>query len=192
MKQKTNILQVISLSLMLSALLTLSALAQPATAPKPAAPMSAAEQTIADWMRAKDFTREYLDAMPEDGMGFKAAPDIRSFAEQMLHLTNANFAFASAASGMANPYQGKNLEKLDEYKTKAALTKVVLESYDFVIAAFKSVEAPRHNEQIKLFGREMTRALAFHKAFEHQTHHRGQATIYLRLKGIKPPNEKLF
>jgi uncharacterized damage-inducible protein DinB len=30
------------------------------------------------------------------------------------------------------------------------------------------------------------------KAFEHQTHHRGQCTVYLRLMGIKPPYEKLF
>jgi hypothetical protein len=30
------------------------------------------------------------------------------------------------------------------------------------------------------------------KAFEHQTHHRGQATVYLRLKGVAPPNEMLF
>jgi uncharacterized damage-inducible protein DinB len=30
------------------------------------------------------------------------------------------------------------------------------------------------------------------KGFEHQTHHRGQTTIYLRLKGVKPPQEKLF
>nr|WP_324497299.1 DinB family protein [Haliscomenobacter sp.] len=30
------------------------------------------------------------------------------------------------------------------------------------------------------------------KAFEYQTHHRGQTTIYIRLLGIKPPNEKLF
>ena len=30
------------------------------------------------------------------------------------------------------------------------------------------------------------------KAFEHQTHHRGQCVIYLRLSGIKPPPEKLF
>ena len=30
------------------------------------------------------------------------------------------------------------------------------------------------------------------KTFEHQTHHRGQATIYIRLQGIKPPEERLF
>ncbi|MDZ4709681.1 MAG: DinB family protein [Saprospiraceae bacterium] len=30
------------------------------------------------------------------------------------------------------------------------------------------------------------------KAFEHQTHHRGQCVIYLRLPGIEPPHELLF
>jgi len=30
------------------------------------------------------------------------------------------------------------------------------------------------------------------KTFEHQTHHRGQATIYIRLQGIRPPQEQLF
>jgi uncharacterized damage-inducible protein DinB len=48
-------------------------------------------------------------------------------------------------------------------------------------------------ETIKMFNRfEMTRDEAFQKAFEHQTHHRGQTTVYLRLKGVTPPNEKLF
>lgn len=36
------------------------------------------------------------------------------------------------------------------------------------------------------------RAVGIGKAFEHQTHHRGQTTVYLRLKGITPPAEKLF
>jgi len=30
------------------------------------------------------------------------------------------------------------------------------------------------------------------KIFEHQTHHRGQTTIYIRLQNITPPNERLF
>jgi uncharacterized damage-inducible protein DinB len=38
----------------------------------------------------------------------------------------------------------------------------------------------------------MSRQLAIEKCFEHQTHHRGQATTYLRLAGVVPPAEKLF
>ena len=149
-------------------------------------------QMITEWQRAKEFTKEYLDAMPEEGTNYKPTPEIRSFAEQMLHLANGNFNFASAAGGKANPYQGKNLEKLDEFKTKAALAKVVLESYDFTIDALKSVTDAQMADQIKLFGRDMSRETAFTKQFEHQTHHRGQTTIYIRMKGVKPPNEKLF
>lgn len=49
------------------------------------------------------------------------------------------------------------------------------------------------SETIKLFGRfEMTKAMALAKDFEHQTHQRGQTTVYLRLAGATPPNEKLF
>jgi uncharacterized damage-inducible protein DinB len=148
---------------------------------------------VADWTRARDYTKEYLDVMPEDGLSLKPTPDIRSFAEQMVHLASANFGFISTAAGIANPYQGKDPAKMEELKTKAGLTKFVIESYDFVISAAKGVDVKKLNEPIKLFGRfETTRGGAWNKAFEHQTHHRGQTTIYIRLKGIKPPNERLF
>jgi len=71
--------------------------------------------------------------------------------------------------------------------------KVVSDSYDHVVNAIKSLSEEQWNKKIKLFGNfEMKRARAFDKVFEHGTHHRGQATIYLRLKGATPPSEKLF
>lgn len=150
------------------------------------------DQMVKDWERAKEFTQEYLTAMPDEGTNFKPVPEIRSYAEQMLHLAGGNFMFAAQATGKANPYQGKNLEQSDEFKNKAALDKVVMESYDFVITALKSMKENQLGENIKFFNRDMSRGLVLNKLFEHQTHHRGQTTIYLRLKGVKPPNEKLF
>ena len=154
---------------------------------------TAAARMTADWTRVKEYTKEYLDAMPEDGINFKPTPEIRSFAGQMLHLATANFV-SSPRGGIPNPYDKKDLMKMPELSAnKAALTKVVMESYDFVLGAIPKLDESKMNESIKLFGRfEMTRAVAFDKAFEHQTHHRGQTTIYLRLKGVKPPSEKLF
>lgn len=149
-------------------------------------------QMVADWKRAKEYTQEYLDAMPADGFSYKPTPDVRSFAEQMLHLANGNYNFAAAASGKANPQQGKNLEKMDELKTKEALSKTVADSYDFVIQSLEGLKDGDMGASIKLFGRDMGRGVAYDKAFEHQTHHRGQTTIYIRMKGVKPPNEKLF
>jgi uncharacterized damage-inducible protein DinB len=84
------------------------------------------------------------------------------------------------------------LEKKEEYKNKEALTKVVMDSYDFVIAALGELKESQFKDKIKFFDFELTKEQAYKKVFEHQTHHRGQATIYLRLKGVKPPQEKLF
>jgi len=185
-------------ALAISAALGLVSFAQQATGATmqpvvKAAPADPVATLVADWTRARDYTKEYLDAMPEADVSFKPTPDIRSFAEQMLHLAGGNFGFAATATGIANPQQGKNLEKMDEYKTKAGLTKIVMESYDFVINAVKGMDVKKMDEPVKLFGRfDATRGSALEKAFEHQTHHRGQTTIYLRLRGVKPPPEKLF
>jgi uncharacterized damage-inducible protein DinB len=198
MKYHIRAFRYLASALAISAALGLVCFAQQATgaAMQPvakAAPADPVATLVADWTRARDYTKEYLDAMPEEGVSFKPTPDIRSFAEQMLHLANANFAFASTATGAANPQQGKNLEKMDEYKTKAGLTKIVIESYDYVINSVKGMDVKKMDEPVKLFGRfDATRGSALDKAFEHQTHHRGQTTIYLRLKNVKPPAEKLF
>ena len=155
---------------------------------------TAADPTIAEWERAKAYTLEYLNAVTDDAIIFKPTPEMRSFGQQMLHIAESNYGFGSAASGKASPYKFGDLEKSpDNYKTKETLTKAVTDSYDFIISAFKESPQSRMNETIKMFNRfEMTRQVAFQKAFEHQTHHRGQTTVYLRLKGITPPNEKLF
>ncbi|MEJ7766589.1 MAG: DinB family protein [Chitinophagaceae bacterium] len=53
--------------------------------------------------------------------------------------------------------------------------------------------AAQLGETTKLFGRfDLTKGTALAKCFEHQTHHRGQTTVYLRMAGAKPPQEKLF
>lgn len=149
-------------------------------------------EMVKEWQRAKAYTREYLDAMPEDGYDFKPTPAIRSFAEQMLHLAWTNYFFASWAGGTQNPYEGKDAGDLAAH-TREATTKAVMDSYDFLINTLQNMTPDQMNEMRKK-GKdiEISNANLFGKAFEHQTHHRGQMTIYLRLKGITPPGEKLF
>jgi len=153
---------------------------------------STIDEMVKDWERAKAYTKEYLDAMPETGYALKPTPEMRSFAQQMLHLTDANYAFASAASGEKSPVGLGESEKSTD-QSKANVTKLVLAGYDFVIVSLKKMTAVQFNENVKMFGRfDMTKQAAFEKCFEHQTHHRGQTTVYIRLAGAKPPQEKLF
>jgi uncharacterized damage-inducible protein DinB len=151
---------------------------------------SQVDKQVANWERAKIYTKEYLDVMPEDGYAFKPTAEIRSFAQQMDHLADANFAFASAASGKKSPMEGSAEKMADQ--SKASVSKVVLDSYDYVIASLKGMTDADLAKDIKLFGMDVKSGVAFEKAFEHQTHHRGQTTVYIRLKGVKPPQEKLF
>src|ERR1700733_3066068 len=153
-------------------------------------------QMVAEWQRAKLYTKSYLDAMPEDGYAFKPTPEIRSFAQQMLHIADANYVLATVASGKPNPIgetlaNDGMLEKTPS-PTKEATIKVVMDSYDWVINALKNVTPDQLQETIKFGKHDLTRGGFFGKAFEHQTHERGQTTIYLRLKGVTPPAEILF
>lgn len=147
---------------------------------------------LSDWGRAKAYTKEYLDAMPEDGTNFKPIPEIRSFAEQMLHMSQGTVGVISIGTGEKPIFQDKILEKTEEYKTKTALSRIVLECYDFAIESIKNMDASKLDSVVKRGSFETNRYGWLNKAFEHQTHHRAQTTIYLRMKGIKPPNEKLF
>jgi uncharacterized damage-inducible protein DinB len=150
-----------------------------------------AKEIESTWKRAKTWTLSYIDAMPENALSFKPTPEIRSFAEQMLHLAFWNFGLVEAVNGKANPYGKKqeDLEKRDDMKTKAALRKVVAESYDNVLAAIAGLDEAKLIEQVSFFNSKMTRLGILTIALDHQTHHRGQTTLYLRLKGVTPPPE---
>lgn len=150
------------------------------------------DDMVKDWERAKAYTLEYLEAMPADKYDLKPTPEMRTFAQQMLHFTDANYAFISAATGATNPI-GMGASENAEDQSKANVIKLVSAGYDFAIANIKTASMDKMMEKVTLFGRfEMTKKAAIEKAFEHQTHHRGQTTVYIRLAGATPPQEKLF
>jgi uncharacterized damage-inducible protein DinB len=148
-------------------------------------------QLIADWQRAKLYTSEYLNAMPADKYGFKANDSVRSFAQQMLHLAQANLFFITTATGTSKNFGG-NLEQRSSAHSRDSVMYYVNASYDFAIQSVTNLDAGKLGEKVSLRGNEATRLTLLQKGFEHQTHHRGQTTIYIRLAGVRPPAERLF
>jgi uncharacterized damage-inducible protein DinB len=152
-------------------------------------------QMVNDWERAKSYTDQYLSTMPGDKYTFKAVPvdSVRNFAQQMLHLAEANFFLMSKATDAKTPsFVKSDLEHSMSAQTMDSVTYYVNASYDFCIKAVKDLDVNKWGEKVKVFGMETTRYAMMNKTFEHQTHHRGQTTIYIRVAGIKPPQEKLF
>ncbi len=152
-------------------------------------------QMQVDWQRAKDYTNEYLNTMPAGKYSykFKAADSLRSFAQQMLHLATVNvFLMATATDKVPFPWASFDLEKRASAQTRDSVVYYVNASYDFAMDAVKNSDPSKWKETKELFGFEATRFALMHKTFEHQTHHRGQTTIYIRLNDVNPPQEKLF
>ena len=90
----------ISSLLVLCAICSASAVAQTKTEEKKAIASTTAERSKAmkeldsTWKNSKKWTLDYIDAMPEEAINFKPTPEIRSFAEQMLHLAYWNYGLA--------------------------------------------------------------------------------------------------
>jgi hypothetical protein len=145
-------------------------------------------QMIKDWERAKVYTNEYLASMPADKYSFRAVDTTRSFAEQMLHLSMGNIGLGANGTGAARIFPGFNMEKSASAQSKDSVIYYVNASYDLVINGLKAMDAAKLGETQGRFPRYTW----LMKTFEHQTHHRGQCTIYIRLLGIRPPAEKLF
>lgn len=151
-------------------------------------------QMAKDWERAKEYTKDYLNAMPADKYSFKPNDSIRSFAQQMLHLaTGTVFLMSQASNEKAPAGIDFGLEKRATAQQKDSVMYYVTAAYDYAINSVKNSDISKWFEVKKIVNRfDETRFAMMNKAFEHQTHHRGQTTIYIRLVGIKPPDEKLF
>jgi len=155
-------------------------------------PDSLKAQLIKDWERAKVYTAEYLAAMPADKYAAKPVDGIRSFAEQMLHLAQGSIGLSANGTGKTRIFPGYNMEKFATAQSKDSVSYYVNASYDFAIEGIKAMDAAKFGELVKRGNLNESRLSWIMKGFEHQTHHRGQCTIYIRLQGVTPPNEKLF
>lgn len=150
-------------------------------------------QMVKEWERAKTYTVDYLNTMPADKYSYVAADSIRSFAQQMLHLAGGNFFLMMNATDQKFPFTGNpDMENSPGAQKKDSVMFYVTASYDYCINAVKTTPLAKWGEKKKIFGFEETRYALMIKTFEHQTHHRGQTTIYIRRQGIRPPQERLF
>jgi hypothetical protein len=157
-------------------------------------------QLVKDWQRAKAYSLEYLNAMPADKYDFRPVDGVRNFAEQMLHFakSNAGMAFIGTgfSPGASQVFRSPNFGESPLLHNKDSVHYYVTSSYDIMIDAIKNTDLAKLTEVVswRLPGgmRSTTRLGWLMKAFEHQTHHRGQCTVYFRLVGISPPNERLW
>jgi uncharacterized damage-inducible protein DinB len=137
------------------------------------------------WEQAKAYTMEFAEAMPEEEYGFKPTEEVFSFAGQLLHLAGGNYWFFATIKGEKSP-QPEDAFK-PEGKTKSDVIKIVGESFAFGDGVVSGMTEDALQKEVA-WGKNklgMWKILLF--CVDHITHHRGQMVVYLRLKGITPP-----
>lgn len=136
------------------------------------------QEFLKHWSIAKELTQAVADAMPADGYSFKPNPEEMSFGEQIVHIANANYNYCTRLTGGKSPF--KKPETID----KASAMKVLGESFDYCTETIQGVK------DLDGTGKPMSAREVMLGAYAHMAHHRGQAEVYLRVKGIKPPAYK--
>jgi hypothetical protein len=151
-------------------------------------------QIVKDWQRAKAYTKTYLSIMPAEKYGFTPVDTarVRTFAGQMQHLAQGNIFLISAATGKQINFSYPNVNKLPPTQVKDSITYCVLASYDFCINALKDLGVSKYGEKVINAGHTESRFEWIMVGYEHQTHQRALCTMYLRLAGIRPPDQMLF
>jgi uncharacterized damage-inducible protein DinB len=154
-----------------------------------------AQTTIKDalakhWKVSEDFTLKVADAMPAGSYDFSPVPEELSFGQLIGQISLANSSACAAASGMKAPAvpPAAAASRTDpKALDKATAMQYMKDTFDFCNAAVESMTPAKLDAMV---GPEDHQTTAFERLwayFTHTAHHRGQAEVYLRMKGIVPP-----
>ena len=120
------------------------------------------------------------EAMPPEQYGFRPHPESMDFGALMSHIATTNYQFCAGLKDSAPP-------ALPSPTGKDAVVKFLSDSFGYCSTVISNLTVEQldkaHNSPDgRMPGREVLLAMYIHVA-----HHRGQAEIYLRDNGIKPP-----
>jgi uncharacterized damage-inducible protein DinB len=148
------------------------------------------------------FEHEFMgvaQAMPADKYGFAPAAatftasqgakydGVRTFAQEISHVTLANYFFASKILGEKVPVDPKTIQSLT---TKEDLLKAAADSFAYAHKALATITP--ENAYIAIDGVDglHTRSVVASFISAHGFDHYGQMVEYLRMNGIVPPGSK--
>jgi uncharacterized damage-inducible protein DinB len=161
-----------------------AASAQPKQPPMdPANPISSSLK--GNYERVKKFITGAADEMSPADYAFKPTPDVRSFAQLIGHLADAQHMFCGAAK--AEP-KGKRESAEKTATTKEALKKALADAFAYCDAVYAATTDKTLSTPIELFGNKMIKFQALDINVAHDNEHYGNIVTYLRLKKLVPPS----
>ncbi|MGH8457861.1 MAG: DinB family protein [Nevskiales bacterium] len=148
---------------------------------------------VADFLdevrQSRAYTLECAQAMPEDKYGFRPVLDTRTFGQQMAHIAESfPGLYELLIEGKTAPTHAFSEAGKEQVASKADVVRRLNEGFGYVERAALRLKSSSLEAIIQgVGGREVTKRRALRFLLDHTTHHRGQAVIYLRMNGVRPP-----
>jgi uncharacterized damage-inducible protein DinB len=134
------------------------------------------------WRRSKDLTLKVAEAMPAENYDYKPFAEARSFGGELQHLGQAE-GFYLGQFGKSKAPAAPSGDT-----SKAATVKYLTAVYDWAIGVVGQLtEADLTKSFSAGRGPSMTGLDLLYQAMIHTAHTRGYAEMYLRNKGVTPP-----
>lgn len=134
------------------------------------------------WRKSKDLTLKVAEAMPAENYDYKPFADARAFGGELQHLGQAEGYYLGQLGKGRAPAAPKN------DTSKATTVKYLTDNFDWAIGVLGQLTDA---DLIKPFGAgrgpSMTGLDLLYQAMIHTAHTRGYGEMYLRNKGVVPP-----
>jgi hypothetical protein len=153
------------------------------TAAKPAPP---AEEALAAWNEAAGKVVTMAEDYPEAKYDFKPTPEVRSFAEQILHVAAGNGLFLEAAKN--GKWKAEEPSRAT-YKTKAQVVAYLKKSVADDAALIKQTNFATPMKS-PIDAKMITPTAYWFGAAGHMSEHYGQLVFYYRLNKLVPPDSR--
>ena len=170
----------------LAALLPVSSVLAAAQESAPAPAPGPSQEVLRMWNYVGGKLVEMAEDFPEDKYDYRPTPEVRTFAELLLHIAGSSYLFIDTARGQQMGEEDLSLEK---YPTKADIVAVLKKSVEEGATLIQQAGDEGMTEPIKFpFGSQMMSQYGFWVAqAEHAGEHYGNLVVYYRLNGIVPP-----
>jgi len=159
--------------------------AAPIRAQQPA-PSGPASEVLRSWNYIGKRLIDMAEDLPEDKYDYRPTPEVRTFAEQLLHVAGSNYHFIDTARGRELGPEDLPREK---HRTKAEVVAVLKKSFEEGAELIRQAGDEGMGKQVKYpYGnRQMSQYGFWLDPVEHAGEHYGQLVVYYRLNGLVPP-----
>ena len=152
---------------------------------------------IKDYLERLENSRRYLillaENMPEDKYNFKATPESKTFAENLMHIGYAlDWHSQSLLGGRDSRDWRTDTTFVAADKSKKEMIARIDKTFDEAIKLMVAFDTMQFDDRLDYLGLNRTKRQIFLLLADHISHHRGQMIVYMRLNGLTPPRYVLY